>query len=264
MLMERKNKMKWSLNTYQTGQDWELDYMIDVVKKTGYDGVEFLMDYKQKHGLEWDTPREKWDEFKKKMDSAGLEFASLTSCQTFHSLDEKERDQSVQRVKRVIDMGEFFKCKHVRVLGDRFDDKTRDQVVNNVGKCLRELGLYAQKSGIAVSIEMHGSFTPPEPAMEVIQIANQPNVGVVFNCVWPSVTIDTADAFHDRIAPHITMVHTHNAEDGKTFELYRKMFAKLREIGYNGYVSNESAYRGPDPEKVLSLYVALFRAFAGE
>jgi len=28
--------MKWSLNTYQTGQDWEFDYMIDIVKKTGY------------------------------------------------------------------------------------------------------------------------------------------------------------------------------------------------------------------------------------
>jgi hypothetical protein len=60
------------------------------------------------------------------------------------------------------------------------------------------------------------------------------------------------------------MVHTHNAEDAKTFEFYRRMFAKLKETGFDGYVSNESAYRGPDPEKVLALYVALYRAFAGE
>jgi len=111
---------------------------------------------------------------------------------------------------------------------------------------------------------MHGSFTAPGPAMEAIQIANQTNVGVVFNCVWPDVTIDTVDAFHDRIAPHITMVHTHNVEDPKTFEFYKRMFAKLKEIGFNGYISNESAYRGSDPEKVLALYVALFRAFTGE
>jgi hypothetical protein len=73
------------------------------------------------------------------------------------------------------------------------------------------LALYVifQQYNIAVSIEMHGSFTAPDPAMKAIQIANQPNVGVVFNCVWPDVTIDTVDAFHDRIAPHITMVHTH-------------------------------------------------------
>jgi len=256
--------MKWSLNTYQTGQDWELDYMIDIVKKTGHHGIEFLMDFNQKHGLEWDTPHEKWDEVKKKMESAGLEFASLTSCQVFHSPDEKERVQSAERVKRVIDMADFFGCKHIRVLGDSFNDKNRDEVVNNVGKCLGELGIYAQKDGIAVSIEMHGSFTAPDPAMEAIRIANQPNIGVVFNCVWPDVTIDTVDAFHDRIAPHITMVHTHNVEDAKTFEFYRRMFDKLKKIGFKGYISNESAYRGPDPEKVLALYVALFRIFSGE
>jgi len=256
--------MKWSLNTYQTGQDWELDYMIDIVKKTGYHGIEFLMDFNQKHGLEWNTPREKWDEVKVKMESACLEFASLTSCQTFHSPDENERRQSVERVKRVIDMANFFGCKHIRVLGDRFTNETRDTVVRNVGECLSELGKYAQTYNIIVSIEMHGNFTEPDPAMKAIQIANQTNVGVVFNCVWPNVTMETVDTFHDRIAPHITMVHTHNVEDPKTFEFYRKMFAKLKEIGFNGYISNESAYRGPDPEKVLSLYVGLYRAFTGE
>ena len=167
-------------------------------------------------------------------------------------------------MKRVIDMAGFFQCEHVRVLGDRFTDETRDEVVKNVGNCLGELGAYAQSHGIAVSIEMHGSFTAPDPAMEAIQIANQPNVGVVFNCVWPDVTLETVDAFHDRIAPHITMVHTHKAEEPATFEFYRRMFAKLNEIGFDGYISNESAYRGPDPEKVLALYVGLYRALAGE
>lgn len=256
--------MKWSLNTYQTGQDWDIDYMIDIVKKTGHHGIEFLMDFGQKHGLEWDTPREKWDEVKGKMESAGLEFASLTSCQNFHSLDADERSQSIERVKRVIDMADFFDCDHVRVLGDNFTDETRDEVVKNVGECLGKLGVYAQDKGISVSIEMHGKFTAPDPAMEAIKIANQPNVGLVFNCVWPDITMETVDAFHDRVAPHFTMVHTHGAEKPETFEFYRKMFAKLNEIGFDGYVSNESAYTGPDPEKVLGLYVGLFRALAGE
>jgi len=255
--------MKWSLNTYQTGQDWELDYMIDIVKRTGHHGIEFLMDFNQKHGLEWNTPREKWDEVKSKMDTSGLEFASLTSCQTFHSPDKSERMQSIVRVRKVIDMADFFGCKHVRVLGDRFTDENRSEVVRNVGECLKNLGLYARTYGITVSIEMHGSFTAPDPAMEAIQIANQPNVGFVFNCVWPDVTIETVVAFHDRIAPHITMIHTHDVENPRTFEFYRRMFAKLKEIGFDGYISNESAYTGPDPEKVLAMYVGLYRSFTG-
>ena len=256
--------MKWSLNTYRTGQDWDIDYMIDIVKNTGYHGIEFLMDFDQKHGLEWNTPREKWDEVKIKVESAGLEFASLTSCQKFQSLDEGERSQSVERVKRVIDMADFFGCKHIRVLGDRFTDETRDEVVKNVGSCLGELGAYAHDYGSTVSIEMHGHFTAVDPAMEAIRIADRPNVGLVFNCVWPDVTVDTVDDFHDTIAPHITMVHTHSVEDPETFEFYRRMFAKLNELGFDGYISNESAYCGPDPEKVLALYVGLYLAFSGK
>ena len=48
--------MKWSLNTYQTCQEWELGRILDTAAVTGYHGVELLMDYKQKHGFEWDTP----------------------------------------------------------------------------------------------------------------------------------------------------------------------------------------------------------------
>jgi len=235
--------MKWSLNTYKTAQDWELDYLIEMAKKTGYHGIEFLMDYNQRHGLE---------------------FASLTSCQVFHHPTEEERRKSVERVKRVIDMAHFFGCKHVRVLGDRFTSENRDEVIRNVGSCLRELGEYAEEYGITVSIEMHGSFTDPDPALEVISIADRPNVGLVFNCVWPNVTIETVDEFHDRIMPYVTMVHAHRVEDPATFEFYRRMFAKLKERGFDGYISNESAYTGPDPEKVLAMYVALYRALSGE
>jgi len=256
--------MKWSLNTYRTGQDWDLDYLIEITRKTGYHGIEFLMDYNQKHGLEWDTPLERWDEVKEKMEKAGLEFASLTSCQVFHHPSQEERRMSVERVKRVIEMAHFFNCKHVRVLGDRFTPENRDEVVENVGRCLGELGEYAQNYGITLSIEMHGSFTDPDPVLEAISIANRPNVGVVFNSVWPNVTLETVDEFHDRIAPHIKMVHTHRIEEPTTFEFYRRMFLKLKEIGFDGYISNESAYTGPDPEKVLAMYVALYRAFTGE
>ena len=255
--------MKWSLNTYRTGQEWDLDYLIDLVGRTGYHGIEFLMDFDQRHGLEWDTPRERWDEIGDKMKTAGLAVASLTSCQKFDSPEREERDQSVRRVERVIDMADFFGCRHVRVLGDKFADETRGEVVENVGQCLGVLGRYAQPYGIAVSIEMHGSFTSPDAALEAVQIAGEANVGLVFNCVWPEVTSATVGAFHERIAPHVTMVHTHRVEEPQQIGFYRSMFTKLREIGFEGYISNECAYEGPDPEKVLAMYVGLYRAFAG-
>ncbi len=87
--------MKWTLNTYQVGQNWELDQLIEMCLKTGYPYIEFLMDFDQPHGLEWDAPEARFAEVKEKIEAAGLKFGSFTSCQRFDSPDAEERAESV-------------------------------------------------------------------------------------------------------------------------------------------------------------------------
>jgi len=264
--------MKWTLNTYQVGQEWELDHLIEMCAKTGYPYIEFLMDFKQPHGLEWDTPTERFAEVKKKLDAAGLKFGSFTSCQTFHAEDAKERAESVTRVKRVIDMAKEFGCDHVRVLGDQLpkDENARPPVVKNVSDCIRQLGEYAG-AGIKVSIEMHGSFTDPHYSMEVMKQVNLPNVGLVFNGMFPvgrewkytlPAGAKSIKPFYDMIRPHLTSIHHHSMEKPTELPYWREFFELAKKDGYDGYVANEAAYNGPDPEKVLSLYTALFQTLA--
>lgn len=253
--------MKWSLNTYQTCQDWELEQILETAEATGYHGVEFLMDYKQKHGFEWDTPRAEWGRLKAHVDVSGVVISSLTSCQNFHAEAPEDRKESVRRITRVIDMAEFMGCDHVRVLGDRYTDETKEAVIGYVTEGLKELGNHAGPKDITVSIEMHGSFTDPGSAMRVIEAVNLPNVGFVFNSQFVGCEEGSIEPLFSRVAPHITAVHTHRVEEPATFELYRQMFEWLNRIGFSGYISNECAYTGPDPEKVLALYVGLFKAF---
>lgn len=253
--------MKWSLNTYQTAQDWTLAETLRISKATGYHGVEFLMDFKQKHGFEWDTPRENWKPLKDEVADSGLAITSLTSCQVFHSPDATERSASLDRMKRVVEMAKYMDCPNVRVLGDRFDDTNRQNVIRWVTDGLRALGEFAGSMGISVGIEMHGSFTDPDPAMEVIEGVHLSNVGFVFNSQFRGCEGGSIEPLFSRIASHIFSVHTHQAENPDTFDLYRQMFQWLKRDGFDGVISNECAYRGPDPEKVLRLYVALFEAF---
>lgn len=267
--------MKWSLNTYRVCQDWELDRILEVAKAAGFQGIEFLMDYQQKHGIEWDASLEHRKMVKQKMDASGLEFASLTSCVTFHSLDDDERKESVRRAKKTIDMANEFGCKHVRVLGDRLpeNDADKGKVITNIGKCLGELGDYASGYGITVSMEMHSSFSDPELALRVIKVADKENVGFVFNSQFRVGATSgwglpegakSIKPLYDMISRYITMVHTHQMDDPKQFRYYKEMFRLLKADGYSGYVSYEGAYVGPDPEKVLNLYTALFRAFTDQ
>src|SRR5689334_9839351 len=111
--------MKWVLNTYQTAQNWEVDRMIEVAKATGYEGIEFLQDFEQRHRLEADAPPELVAEIKAKMQAAGLIVGSLTSCCNFHSPEEAVRRRNIDQVKRVIDQAVAIDADHVRVLGDR-------------------------------------------------------------------------------------------------------------------------------------------------
>jgi sugar phosphate isomerase/epimerase len=207
------------------------------------------------------------------MQDAGLEIASVTSCQNFHSLDDGERRTSVDRVKRVVEMAREAGAPQVRVLGDRLpeDATQREQVLQNVSTCLRELAQFAQPMGVWVGIEMHGSFTDPGYALDVIRRADHPNVGFVFNSQFRIPTPQGWQApepgqsiapMWEQVSPYVRNIHTHQMERPETLASYREMFDLLKRAGYQGYVSNECAYRGPDPEKVLSLYTALFRAFS--
>lgn len=265
--------MKWVLNTYQTGQELEVARMIELCKATGYAGIEFLQDFKQTHGMEADAPRELLLDIRQKMESAGLIVSSLTSCCAFHDLEEAERQRNIAQVKKVIDQAVVMNCDHVRVLGDRLpdnDEKTRETILENVAAALRELGDYAQPKGVTVSIEAHGSFTDPLYATRVVREANRPNVGIVFNSQWRvgaekgwslPAGADSIAPLYDLVAPYLTSIHTHQMEQPDVWRYYREFFQLLVRDGYKGYVSNESAYTGPDPEKVLRLYTTLFQAF---
>src|SRR5438034_5128271 len=91
--------MKWVLNTYQTAQDWETERIIEVCRAAGYEGIEFLQDFNQRHGLEADASPEHVAAIKKKMQEAGLIVASLTSCRHFHDPEEEQRRDSIAQVK---------------------------------------------------------------------------------------------------------------------------------------------------------------------
>jgi sugar phosphate isomerase/epimerase len=264
--------MKWVLNTYQTAQDWELDRIIDICHKTGYEGIEFLQDFGQRHGLEANASDQHVLDVRAKMEQAKLITSSLTSCCHFHDPDAADRQRNIDQVKRVIDQAVAIGCDHVRVLGDRVpeDPAGRESVLNQVAAALHELGGYAQPKGVTVSIEAHGSFTDPLYAVRVVREAALPNVGIVFNSQWrvgdgPGWRLP-ADAssitpLYELLGPYLTSVHTHEMEPPHLWGYYQEFFRLLVRDGYKGYVSNECAYQGPDPEKVLRMYTTLFQAF---
>ena len=232
------------------------------------------MDFAQPHGVEADASPERLAEVQQSMAMAGLSIACVTSCAHFHDLDATTRDENLRKARRTVDIAADWGCRHVRVLGDRVpEDGTKAQVLDQVTGCLRELADYAAPREITVSLEMHASFADPDYSVPVAERVDRRNFGLIFNSQFrgggernPAWGVQAGEAIrgmYDRFRPYLTSIHTHEMEPPDLLPHYRELFTLLKEDGWDGWVSQEAAYRGPDPEKVLALYTALFHALAG-
>ena len=266
--------MKWCLNTYGTGQEISVERLIELAKGAGYAGIEFLMDFQQPHGVEADASPERLAEVEQAMGAAGLDIACVTSCAHFHDLDAPTCDENLRKARRTVEIAAGWGCRHVRVLGDRVpEDATKQQVLDQVARCLRELTQYAAARNVVLSLEMHSSFADPDYSVPLAQQVDHPNFGLIFNSqfrgggdrnpAWGVQPGDSIRPMYDRFRPYLTSIHTHPMEPPDVLPHYRELFSLLKQDGWDGWVSQEAAYRGPDPEKVLALYTALFQALAG-
>lgn len=265
--------MKWCLNTYGTGQEISLERLIELAGGAGYEGIEFLMDFAQPHGVEADAAPERLAEVKRQMDAAGLEIACVTSCAHFHDLDSQKLAENARKAGRTVEIAADWGCPRVRVLGDRVpEDETREQVLHQVTGCLQDLCAQAAERGVTVLLEMHSSFADPHYSVRVAEWVNRANFGLIFNGqfrgggernpAWGVQPGESIRAMYDRFRPYLVSMHTHAMEAPDVLPHYQELFRLLKADGWDGWVSQEAAYRGPDPEKVLRMYTALFQALA--
>ncbi len=265
--------MQWCLNTYGTGQDLALGRLIELARQTGYEGIEYLMDFQQPHGVEADAAPDHLLAVKAAMDAAGLEIACVTSCAHFHDLDGEKLAENRRRAERTIAIAHGWGCPLVRVLGDRVpEDEHKAAVLAQVTGCLQDLADAARPLGVRVLLEMHSSFADPDYSIPLAERVARSNFGLIFNGQfrggrapnppWGVQSGESIRGLYDRFRPHLVSMHVHAMEPPDQWPHYQELFRLLRADGWDGWVSQESAYRGPDPEKVLQLYTALFHALA--
>jgi len=249
--------VKLSLLTYQLGKDYTLDELLAVCVKYGYAGVECRAQLGHKHGVELATTTEQRAAIKAAFAASPVKLAGISTSCRFEALDATERAEQVATAKSFIDLAAAVGAPQVRVFGNAFPKGAdKSQVIENVGMCLREIGEYAEASGVDCNLEMHGDFYYWEYTLKAVRIADHPRIGVVYNCDPREIKWGPIRTFLDPVAPYLRHIHLHDLES-KDYP-YNQLFHILKDMGYGGYMSlecNDSA----DPEKVIALYARLYQ-----
>lgn len=215
----KKNTPKLSFSTLGC-PDWTFKEIVDFANKHAYRGIEVRGILRQ-----LDLPQ--CPDFSKQnipstlrlMEDNDLRFVNLGSSATLHFSESSDRTKNIDDGKRFIDLASQLKCPYIRVFPNIFPkDQEKNTTMNLIAKGLRELGEYAKGSNVTVLIESHGDLLFIEDLYKVMNDAEHPNVGMIWDVtnMW-SKTKEPPKAAYEKLKKYIRHTHIKDAKlaDGK-------------------------------------------------
>jgi len=145
------------------------------------------------------------------------------------------------------------------VFGNAFPaGSDKQEVIGNVGAALREIAEHSAARAVQVNLEMHGDFYWWEYALDAVELADHPGVGIVYNCDSREENFGPICGFVDPVLDRIRHVHMHDLESGYP---YKAFIGMLKAAGYTGFMSLECSPSQEAP-RVIAIYAAYWREMA--
>lgn len=170
--------------------DWGWHDVLTYGPKYDYDGVEVRLLNRETNLLQVpDLQPSQWNLRKRELDDAGFQVACLASSIRFDNTSPDVRAEQLDIGRRYLDLAVALGCSRIRVFGDvlppESDPSARHAAFDWIAAGLRDLGELAQPLGVQILLETHGDFSASPPAAEVMQRANHPHVGLVWDTHHP-------------------------------------------------------------------------------
>lgn len=241
--------MKFSFMSFSC-PELNLDEMIAVAKKHGYDGIEPRISSNHKHKIEFDSSKSFREECKKKSKESGIAFSCIaTSCVY---ADPATNENMILDTHKSIDLAADVGAPIIRVFGGKIPEEiTREEVIDLLVKSMQSVADHAAERNVTVCLETHDHWCNPKHLAEVMKSVNHPAIAVNWDIMHPvrveKVTINEA---FQVLKPWIKHIHFHDGvtkKDGKLIMVpigegdidHKKAVQLLKDSNYNGFLSGE-------------------------
>ena len=187
---------------------------------------------------------------KRELAERGLVVSDLGASINLHEQDQSKRATAMAETRRFIDLASAMGSPYVRVFGNEYPKgMERKAVLEYIGAGLRELGEYGRPRNVTVILESHGAFADSPTLLELMRLADSPNVALLWDAHHTFVGGEQPEATVAQLGKWIR--HTHlkdSVPDGKDRKYVltgrgdvpvKRQIEALARIGYKGFYSFE-------------------------
>lgn len=175
------SKMRFGLVTYLWGKDWDLPTLIANCEKTSVLGVELRVEHA--HNVTPSLSKTERAEVRKRFEDSPVANIGMGTNQDYHHASKAALEASIEGTKEYIRLSHDVGGSGVKVKPNNLPDNVpREKTIEQIGKSLNIVGAYAADYGQKIRLEVHGQCSELPTIKAIMDVADNPNVGVCWNC----------------------------------------------------------------------------------
>lgn len=213
---------------------------------------------------------------KRELADRGLVVSDLGASINLHEQDQAKRATAMAETRRFIDVASAMGSPYVRVFGNEFPKgMERKAVLEYIGAGLRELGEYGRPRNVTVILESHGAFHDSPTLLELMRLADSPNVALLWDAHHTFVGGEQPEATVAQLGKFIRHTHLKDSVASGADRKYvltgtgevpvKRQVEALARIGYKGFYSFEWEKRWhpeiAEPEVALAQYATVMSGY---
>lgn len=174
------SNIKLGLVTYLWGQYWDLDTIIKNCTESGVLAVELRTEHA--HKVQPTLTAAEREVVKKKFADSPVICLGPGTNQQFDDPEPEKLAANIQGAKDFILLSHDIGGTGVKVKPNSFHEGVpHEKTIEQIGKSLNEIGKFAGEHGQKIRLEVHGKCAELPTIKAIMDIADDPNVGVCWN-----------------------------------------------------------------------------------
>jgi sugar phosphate isomerase/epimerase len=241
-----------------------LQELIETARRTGYQGLEFRVEWGHKHGIELGATPEQLRVARQALKDGGVAASCVATSVRFNSPDPAEHLPQRESLRKYIALAAEVGAPYLRTFSDSVpeeDEAARNAVLSLAAESYASVDDWAQQHGVEVLVETHTNMRA-HWAMQILEQANAKYLQVLWHIGHHLRRGQSVEEAYRYLQGHVRHVHfTARPDDEEVSDAdNQRMFDLLAADGFAGFMSVE-IINPEDPEAVLELHMRKYREY---